>query len=311
MLKYIIKRILNLFPVMLGMSFIIFSIMALTPGDPALLILGESTTPEALHALREEMRLNDPFYVQYFRYIFNALQGDFGTSYSSRTPVLTEIFIRFPVTLTLAIASLIFSVVIGIPLGILSAVKQYSIVDNISLGAALLLASIPGFWLGLMLILFFSLRLGWFPAIGLTSIRHVVLPTITMSALGLATMIRMTRSSMLEVIRQDFIRTARAKGATERRVIWRHALQNAFLPIITVAGLTFGMQLGGAVITESVFAIPGVGTLMINAVRSNDNPMVMASVLFIAFFVCAVNLLVDILYVFIDPRIRTQYDKKR
>lgn len=310
MLKYIIRRILQMIPVLLGISFIIFSIMAFTPGDPAKLILGENATEEAVMQLKEEMGLNDKFIVRYVRYITNALKGDFGVSYRNKLPVFEELFSRFPTTLTLTFWAISISVIIGIPIGIISAVKQYTIIDNLSLIVTLILTSVPGFWLGLMLIMLFSLKLGWLPATGIDTWKHFVLPSVTLAGSCMATVIRMTRSSMLEVIRQDYIRTARAKGAGEKRVILKHAFKNALLPIITVVGLTFGLQLGGAIITESVFAIPGLGTLMVTSVRMKDIPMVMASVLFVAFAVGIINLIVDILYAFIDPRVKAQYERK-
>jgi len=297
-------------PVLLGISLIIFAIMDFTPGDPARLMLGESATEEDVEALREEMGLNDNFFIRYFRYIGGALKGDFGISYRNKLPVMDELFSRFPTTLKLTFYAIAISVIIGIPIGIISAVKQYSIIDNVSVVLTLMLTSLPGFWFGLMLILLFSLKLGWFPATGIDTWRHFILPSITLAGSCMATIIRMTRSSMLEVIRQDYIRTARAKGATQKKVMLKHAFKNALLPIVTVIGLTFGVQVGGAIITESVFAIPGLGTLMVTSVRMKDIPMVLGSVLFIAFVIGIINLIVDILYAFIDPRVKAQYEKK-
>jgi len=310
MLKYIFKRLLQMIPVLLGISLIIFAIMDFTPGDPARLMLGESATEEDVEALREEMGLNDNFFIRYFRYIGGALKGDFGISYRNKLPVMDELFSRFPTTLKLTFYAIAISVIIGIPIGIISAVKQYSIIDNVSVVLTLMLTSLPGFWFGLMLILLFSLKLGWFPATGIDTWRHFILPSITLAGSCMATIIRMTRSSMLEVIRQDYIRTARAKGATQKKVMLKHAFKNALLPIVTVIGLTFGVQVGGAIITESVFAIPGLGTLMVTSVRMKDIPMVLGSVLFIAFVIGIINLIVDILYAFIDPRVKAQYEKK-
>ncbi len=310
MLRYLLRRTFQMIPVLLGISFIIFSIMAFTPGDPAKLILGENATVEAVTELREEMGLNENFFVRYFKYVLDALKGDFGVSYRNKIPVFDELFSRFPTTLKLTFWAIFISVIIGIPVGIISAVKQYTIIDNSSLVITLILTSIPGFWLGLMLIMLFSLKLGWLPATGIDTWKHFVLPSVTLAGSCMATVIRMTRSTMLEVIRQDYIRTARAKGADEKRVILKHGFKNALLPIITVVGLTFGLQLGGAIITESVFAIPGLGTLMVTSVRMKDIPMVMASVLFIAFAIGIINLIVDILYAFIDPRVKAQYEKK-
>ena len=309
MLKFIFKRLLMIIPVIIGISFIIFTIMNFTPGDPARLILGESASQTDVEELREEMGLNDNFVVRYVNYMKDVLRGDFGNSYRNRIPVYDEVFARFPNTLILAFWGISLSVVIGVPIGIISAVKQYSIIDTMSLGVALILTSIPAFWLGLMLILLFSLKLNLLPSTGVDTWRHFILPSVTLAAGTMATLIRMTRSTMLEVIRQDYIRTAKAKGAGERRIIFKHALRNALLPVITIIGINFGFQLGGAMVIETVFAMPGLGTLMITSVRMKDTPMVMASVFFVAVAVSLVNLLVDLLYSVIDPRIKSQYAK--
>lgn len=309
MLRYIGKRILMMIPVMIGISLIIFSIMELTPGDPVTIMLGEGASEEAVSALREEMGLNDNFIVKYIRYIKNAVTGDFGISYRNKVPVVSEIASRFPNTLKLTFLGVTLSVLIGVPVGIISAVKQYTIIDSISLFGALILTSMPAFWLGLMLILLFSLKLDLLPATGADSWRNFIMPAITLAAASMATLIRMTRSTMLEVIRQDYIRTAKSKGASESRVIYKHALRNALLPIVTVIGLNFGYQLGGAIVTETVFAMPGIGSLMIAAVRTKDTPIVMASVLFVAIAAGIINLLVDVLYTYIDPRLKSEYVK--
>ncbi|MEL7647952.1 MAG: ABC transporter permease [Sedimentibacter sp.] len=309
MLKYIGKRILLMIPVMIGISFIIFSIMNLTPGDPARLILGENATLSDVEQLREEMGLNDNFFIRYLNYIKNALHGNFGNSYRTNLPVGEELAARFPNTLKLAFWGMTLAVIIGIPVGIISAVKQYSIIDGMVTAVSLFLTSIPGFWLGLMLILIFALNLDLLPATGVDTWKHFILPSITLSANTMATVIRMTRSTMLEVIRQDYIRTARAKGAGENKVIFKHALKNALLPVVTIIGINFGIQLGGAIITETVFAMPGLGTLMITSVRMKDTPMVMACIIFVALLAGLINLAVDILYTYIDPRIKSQYVK--
>lgn len=309
MLKFIFKRFIFMIPVIVGISFIIFSIMALTPGDPARLILGENASQSDVDQLREEMGLNDNFVIRYINYMKDVLKGDFGTSYRTKIPVYDEVFARFPNTLVLAFWGISLSVLIGVPVGIVSAVKQYSIIDTVSLAAALILTSIPAFWLGLMLILFFSLKLDMLPSTGVDTWRNFILPSVTLAAGTMATLIRMTRSTMLEVIRQDYIRTARAKGAAERTIVFKHALRNALLPVITIIGINFGFQLGGAMVIETVFAMPGLGTLMITSVRMKDTPMVMASVLFVAVAISIVNLTVDILYSYVDPRIKSQYAK--
>ena len=305
--KYIIKRLLLLIPVLLGVSPLVFTILSLTPGDPAQLILGESAPKEAVLKLREEMGLNDPFLLQYLRFVKNAIVGDFGRSYTTGREVFGEIFSRFPNTFILAVVGMIISVCIGIPVGIISATKQYSAMDSISMILALLGVSMPVFWLGLMLILVFSVKLGLLPSGGFDGLKSIILPAATLGVGSAAIITRMTRSSMLEVIRQDYIRTARAKGVSEKVVINRHALKNALIPIITVVGLQFGGLLGGAVLTESVYSWPGVGRLMVDAIRQKDTPTVLAAVVFLAAVFSVVNLLVDILYAYVDPRIKSQY----
>ena len=307
MLKYIGRRLLMLIPVLLGVTFIVFSIMYMTPGDPAQLILGESAPPEAVAELRTDMGLDDPFIVQYGRFIMNAVQGDFGKSYTTKRDVFSEIFARFPNTLKLAGVGVALAIAIGIPVGIISATRQYSVLDNVSMIGALLGVSMPNFWLGLMLILFFSVNLGVLPSSGSESFLHIILPAVTLGTGSAAIITRMTRSSMLEVIRQDFIRTARAKGVAEKKVINKHALKNALIPVITVVGLQFGYLLGGAVLTETVFSWPGVGRLLVEAIRQKDTPTVLASVVFMATTFSFVNLLVDVLYAYVDPRIKSQY----
>ncbi len=311
MLKYILKRVLILIPILLGVTIIVFSILSFTPGDPARLILGQSAPQEAVDKLHADMGLDDPFFVRYGRYMLNMLKGNFGMSYRTNLPVFDEIFTRFPVTLRLACLSVLFVVCVGIPLGILSAIKQYSVLDIVCTVSAMFMASVPGFWLGLMMALLFSLRLGWLPPIGIDSFVHYIMPTIALSLPIAAEVMRMTRSTMLETIRQDYIRTARSKGATERVIIWRHALKNALLPVITVIGQEFGGLLGGTILIESVFAIPGLGSLVVTSIRSKDVPQTMAATLFIAFIFCTVLLLVDIAYAYVDPRVKARYEQSR
>lgn len=307
MFKYILKRLFLLIPVLLGVSLLVFTIMYLTPGDPAQLILGENAPKAAIEALREQMGLNDSFFMQYFRFVKNALMGDFGRSYTTGREVFNEIFQRFPNTLVLAILGVFISVIIGIPIGIISATRQYSFLDSFSMVFALLGVSMPVFWLGLMLILTFSVHLRLLPSGGFEGLSSIILPALTLGVGSAAIVTRMTRSSMLEVIRQDYIRTARAKGVAEKNVINKHALKNALIPIITVVGLQFGSLLGGAVLTESVYSWPGVGRLMVEAIRQKDTPTVLAAVIFLATAFSVVNLLVDLLYAFADPRIKSQY----
>ena len=305
--KFILKRLLMLVPVLLGVSLLVFAIMSFTPGDPAQLILGENAPAEAVAELREEMGLNDPFILRYARFVGDAVTGDFGRSYTSGRDVSGEIFSRFPNTLILAALGVILAVAIGIPVGILSATRQYSLIDSGSMIFALLGVSMPNFWLGLMMILVFAVNLGWLPSGGFSNWSSLILPAITLGTGSAAIITRMTRSSMLEVIRQDYIRTARAKGVAENVVINQHALKNALIPIITVIGLQFGYLLGGAVLTETVFSWPGVGRMMVDAIRQKDTPTVLGTVVFLATTFSLVNLFVDLLYGFVDPRIKSQY----
>ena len=308
MYRYILKRIGMLIPVLLGVSFVIFALMHFAPGDPVRMLLGNSATGEQVEAMREAMGLNKPLLVQYLIYMKNLLlHGDFGTSYVYNESVLTLILQRLPTTLLLSVLGIFFALIIGVPAGIVSAVKQYSVLDYIVMIVALLGISMPGFWLGLIMILFFSRNLGWFPVSGWEGPIYWVLPTITVGASCASTIARMTRSSMLEVIQQDYISTARAKGQKENVVILRHGLKNSLVPIITSAGLLFGMMLGGAVVAETVFAIPGIGKLMVDAIGQCDYPIVTGTALIIATMLGIVNLLVDISYAFVDPRIKSQY----
>ena len=306
--KFILRRLLLLIPVMLGVSFIIFLMLYLIPGDPARLQLGDTAPIEAVEQLRQEMGLDDPLLVQYSRWIGNLIiNQDLGTSFRGNRDVATEIIARFPATLQLAGAAIFVSIIVGIPIGIISAIKQYSVFDNASMFAALLGVSMPNFWQGILLVLLFSLILGWLPSFGWENWTHMILPAVTLGTGPAANIARMTRSSMLEVIRQDYIRTARAKGQIEIVVTVKHALKNALIPIITAIGLQFGGLLGGAVLTESIFSVPGIGRMMVEAIRDRDYPMVQGGVLFIALLFSVVNLVVDILYTYADPRIKSQH----
>lgn len=307
--RYVLKRLLMMIPVILGISFIIFAIMSFTPGDPARMILGEDASSEDVTALREALGLDDPFLVRYFNYVKGALRGDFGKSYRNGQPVFNEIFNRFPTTFKIAFFGILIAVFIGLPIGILSAVKQYSIIDTISTVGAMMLTAMPGFFVGMLLILVLNLKLDLLPATGISSWKHFIMPSLAVASVTMATFIRMTRSTMLEVIRQDYVRTARAKGASHPRIVFKHCLRNALLPIVTVIGMNFAHQLGGTVMIEAVFAIPGLGSHMVTAVRQKDTPVVMAAVIFVAVVAGLVNLLVDILYTYIDPRVKTQYTK--
>ena len=314
MIRYILKRLLMMIPVLFGVAFVIFTMLYFTPGDPAVQILGEGATPEAIAALREELGLNAPCVVRFFNYIKDLVwYGDLGISYSTNRPVIDEILSRFPTTLELAALSVLIATLIGVFCGIIAAVRQYSIFDNVATVVSLIGASMPNFWQGIMMILLFSVYLGWLPASGFDSPICWIMPAMTIGTSTAASIMRMTRSSMLEVIRKDYIRTARAKGQSEFVVIFHHALKNAMIPVLTTIGLSFGRMMGGAVLTESIFAIPGLGSLIVNAIKARDYPVVQGGVLFIAFVFGFVNLFVDILYAFCDPRIKAMYGsgKKR
>lgn len=308
MLRYILRRTLFLIPVMLGVSFIVFSLIHFTPGDPAMVILGESAPPEAVEQLREEMGLNDPFLVQYGRYVFNVVTKlDFGRSYVSRRPVFNEIIGQFPNTVKLAALAVSVAMLIGIPAGVIAATHQNKWIDNVTMFFSLLGVSMPIFWQGILLILVFSLILQWLPSSGFNTWQQMILPSLTLGSGSAAIIARMTRSSMLEVYRQDYVRTARSKGLKERVVVTKHALKNALIPIVTVIGLQFGFLLGGAVLTESIFGIPGLGRLMVNSIRTKDMMIIQGGVLLIALTFSIINLFVDVLYAYLDPRIRSLY----
>ena len=295
-------------PVLLGVSFLVFTILSLTPGDPGSIILGITAKKEDIAALNAELGYDQPFLIRFFNYIGDIVfHFDLGTSYATRQPVMDSILARFPNTFLLAVLSMCLSSVIGMAMGIYSAVRQYSVMDHVCVVSALVFASMPSFWLGLMLLIVFSLKLGWLPSFGASSLRHFILPTLTIALPSAAGTLRLTRSTMLETIRQEYIRTAKAKGASNRRVIWKHALRNALLPVITSLGGGFGASLGGAIIAETVFAMPGMGTLMTTAIRQKDVPMVMGATLFLAVLFSFIILIVDILYAFIDPRIKAKY----
>lgn len=311
MVKYIIKRLLLLIPILLGVAFIIFTIMDFTPGDPAIRILGPESSVEAREQLRVELGLNEPFLIRFFEYIKDiVLNLDFGESYRTGNPVFEDIFDRVPVSLTLAFSGMVLATVMGLPLGVYSAVKQYSKSDSFLRVASTVLVAMPTFWLAMLLILIFSLYLGWLPSGGITyGWTSYILPTITVGVPYGSKILRMTRSTMLEEIRQDYVRTARAKGVPEKVVIYKHSLKNALLPVITTIGTSFGAILGGSVIAESVFNLPGLGNLIVLSIEAKDTPCVLACVLLLAFFFAIIMLAVDLFYAFIDPRIKAKYSK--
>jgi peptide/nickel transport system permease protein len=310
MIKYIGKRLLIMIPTVLCIIFIIFGIMSLTPSSPGRAILGPAATQEAVDELNHEFGYDRPFFTRFVDYVGDAVTGDLGVSYISRRPIIGEIASRFPTTFLLTIVSMLLATAIGIPIGVISAVKRYSAVDVLSTSTALLLATMPSFWLGLLLMLLFSLKLGWLPSSGIGSWQNFVLPTVTLALPIAAAIMRMTRSTMLDTLNQDYVRMARAKGASEGRVIGRHALKNALLPVVTSIGLAFGALLGGTVLVESIFSMPGLGMLVINSIRQKDIPMVTGTVTILAILFYLTMLLVDIMYAVIDPRIRARYAKK-
>ncbi len=307
MLRFVFKRILSMIPTIIGITLLIFVIMSIVPGDPARLALGIDATEDQIEAFREEQGLNEPFLVRYFNYMAGVLHGDFGTSWYNHYDVGAEIKTRLSITLVIALGSMIVQIIVGLPIGIIAAVKQYSFLDTSITGISMLLTSAPTFWVGLLLMLLFCLNLQWLPAIGTDSWKNFVLPIITQSAGIMAAMIRTTRSNMLECIREDYVRTARAKGAKENSIIFRDVLKNALLPIVTVVGMNFGMNMSGAIVMETIYAMPGLGSLVYGGLASRDMPVVMGCMIFMSIFICAANLIVDILYAFIDPRVKAQY----
>jgi len=320
MLRYLFHRILQLVPVILGVTLIVFTLTYIAPGDPARLLLPQDASDEEVAQLKHAMGLDRSFFIQYYHFLFGydgpgdsfdykgLFALDLGRSYVSNRPVFGTILERFPNTVLLSTVALLLSILVSIPFGIISATKQYSKTDMVVTVLALVGISMPAFWLGMLLIWIFSVQLKLFPSLAVPSNPlSIVLPAITLAAMSTAVQTRMTRSSMLEVMRQDYIRTARAKGLDEKVVIRKHALRNAFIPVVTVVGIQVGQLLVGAVLTETVFSYPGIGTIMVDAINRKDTPQILASVVFMALIFAVVNLIVDILYAFIDPRIKAQY----
>ncbi len=310
MYKYIIKRLLLLIPTLFGVVLIVFTILALLPGDPGRLILGVEAKQEAVDQFNADLGLNRPFAVRFFDYLTKIItRFDFGESYRTGQPVVNDILQRVPKTVTLASLSVIAVVILGVPLGILSAVKRSTIVDASITVYAMFLAAIPSFWLGLMLLYLFSLVLGWLPSYGAETPIHFILPVATLSVPGSSGFIRLTRVTMLEVVNQEYIKTARAKGAPEAIVIWKHAFKNAVLPLINGTGLTFSALLGGTVIIENIFSIMGIGKLVVTAIQQRDIPIVMGCSIFLAAIFMIIVLIIDLLYAFVDPRIRAKFSQ--
>jgi len=313
MTSYIIRRIIMTLPILIGVATIVFILMFIVPGDPARMLMGQHGDEETLASIRREMGLDQPLYIQYGRYIGRLARGDLGTSYRQKRPVARIIRERFPATLKLAVASMIIAIVAGVSAGIVAAAFRNTVLDWLVMVFSLTGISMPVFWLGMMLILVLASGLGWFPVGGYGrsgDLRHIVLPALSLAAISTGYIARMMRSSMLEVIGKDYIRTARAKGLSRKAVILRHALKNAFIPVITIIGINFASLLGGAVATETVFAWPGLGRAAVDAIRMRDLPMVEGCVLFLAVIFVAANLVVDLSYAWLDPRIRLEGGKR-
>jgi peptide/nickel transport system permease protein len=302
--SYLVWRSLHSLLLLWLVTVVVFGLLHLTPGDPASLMLGEQATPEQIRDLRHALGLNEPLITQYARFLGQAVRGDFGTSIRAQRPALDVVLERLPATLLLAAGAFTFAVSLGMPIGVLSAVKRLSLWDHGSMALALMGQSMPVFWLGLMLIIVFSVHLRWLPVSGSGGPQHLVLPAVTLGTFLIGLIIRLTRSSMLDVLGQDYVRTARAKGLAERAVIVRHALRNALIPVVTLLGLQLGILLGGAVITETVFAWPGLGMVTVTAINQRDYPVVQCAVFISAVLVVSINWAVDVLYHFLDPRIR-------
>lgn len=330
--RYIFKRLIQLIPVLLGISLLVFAFLHLIPGDPAVTMLGDRATPEAVEKLRERMGLNTPLPLQYLSFLGSLLRFDLGSSIFTGVPILDEIKLRWPATFELSVVAMLFSLLLGIPAGVVAAVKKNSWIDNLTMSGSLLGVSMPVYWLGLLLVYLFAVNLQWLPPSGRTAIgsnfepitgfflfdtliqgdfkafgdvvAHLILPAVTLSTIPLAIIARITRSAMLEVLSQDYIRTARSKGLKEFIVISKHALKNAMLPVVTIVGLEFGTLLGGAILTETIFSWPGIGSWIYGGILQRDYPVVQGGVVFVAFVFVLINLLVDLSYALLDPRIQ-------
>lgn len=309
--RYIIKRLLWMIPIVLGVTILVFTLMTFCPGDPAEIILGSTATEENLEALREELGLNDPYLVRLGTFLSNTfIHFDFGESWATGASIADSIAERLPRTLLLSIVMMVISFGVGIPLGVIAAINQNKFQDNLCMTLALLGISIPNFWLALLLVLLFSVKLGWLPAMGIGGLQYYILPALAGCTGGIAASARQTRSSMLDVIRSDYITTARAKGVPERQVILKHALKNGMIPIITVMGTHFGKMLGGTMIIETIFSIPGMGTMIISAVNGRDYPVFQIGAIFLAIAFSFCMLLVDLMYAAVDPRIKAKYSSQ-
>ncbi|NOZ04380.1 MAG: ABC transporter permease [FCB group bacterium] len=306
MIDYLIRRLLQTIPVILGVIAITFVLMYIIPGDPVVSMVGERYDEATIQRLREELHLDDPLWVQFFRYVGNVLRGDLGTSFTTRQPVMTEILNKFPNTMMLAAAAMVVAIFLGLSVGIISSLKPRSLLDKGTMFMALIGISAPVFWVGLMLVLVVGVYLKWLPPTGFGGIEYLILPAITLGTRSAAYLARLTRASMLEVLNRNYIRTARMKGLPEWKVILKHAFPNTLIPVITVIGTDFGSYLSGAVLTESIFGWPGIGRLALEAILKRDFPVIQGTVLFMAFTFIFANLIVDLLYGVVDPRIRME-----
>ena len=311
MLKFILKRLLMLIPTMLGIALMVLIIIDLTPGDPARVLLGTNATEEQVQELREELGLNKPFLVRYWEFVKNVCHGDFGTSIMTQRPVLSDMLMRFRYTLTLVIFGTVFSTLLGIPIGIYAANHTHTWKDSTAIFLSLICVSMPSFWFALLMIRFFGVKLRWLPISGIEDWKGWILPCVAM-ALGLMALIaRQMRSDMLEVLRQDYITTARSKGLSEKRVVYRHALKNAVIPVIMVIGGVFGSSLGGSLITEVIFSIPGLGKYIMSGLNNRDYPVIQSGILIISTLFAIIILIVDVVFALVDPRIRSQYTRRK
>lgn len=311
MTRYVIKRILMFIPILIGITIIAQVLITIAPGDPAQSIVGPDPEEGEYELVRAELRLDDPIIVRYGMFISGVLRGDFGRSFFSKRPILPEIMSRWPYTVMIAFLSVILATFIGIPVGIFAATHQYKIGDHLAVFLALLMVSMPAFWFALLLVRLFSVKLGWLPVAGIKTWKGWIMPIFSLAVGYAASITRQMRSNMLEVVRQDFIITARSKGLSEGKVLYKHALKNALIPVVQVIGGTFGMSLGGALIAEMIFSIPGLGSYTLVGLQNRDYPVIQSSVLFLSILFCIVMLLIDVAFSFIDPRIRSQFARRR
>ena len=311
MIRYVIRRVLIFIPVLLGITIIVQVLLTLAPGDPARILVGNDAEPGVYEQVREDLGLDKPIYVRYWNFLSGVLKGDFGVSWTTQRAILPEIMMRFPYTLMISTLSVILASLIGIPLGIYAATHQYKFGDKAMILVSLISVSMPAFWFALLLVRFFSVELRWLPVSGVKTWQGWVLPILSLALGYAASIIRQMRSNMLEVVRQDYITTARAKGQSERMVLYDHALGNALIPVIMTIGSMYGMSLGGALIAEMIFSIPGLGSYTLTGLTNRDYPVIQSTVLFLSIIFCVVMLLIDLAFAFIDPRIRSQFARKK